>query len=105
VLHRLAVTSECRILIFYNFVYDRRFRTSDVPSLVSKGAPPFCTVYIISKGKISLVKTATAKPPARNNTLQPQQSNGRMDPQLTRNPALTRRMPISPLIFGLYLFL
>ncbi|KAK7369833.1 hypothetical protein VNO80_11878 [Phaseolus coccineus] len=68
----------------------RRFRTSDIPSLVSKGAPPFCTVYIISKGKISLVKTATAKPPARKNTLQPQQSHGRMDPQLTRNPALTR---------------
>ncbi|XP_047180268.1 U-box domain-containing protein 35-like [Vigna umbellata] len=71
----------------------RRFRTSDVPSLVSKGAPPFCTVYIISKGKIASVKTATAKPPPRNNTLQPQQSlqtPGRMDPHLTRNPALAR---------------
>ncbi|KHM99859.1 U-box domain-containing protein 35 [Glycine soja] len=71
----------------------RRFRTSDVPSLVSKGAPPFCTVYIIAKGKISSVKTATApltaKPPARNNTMQPQQSlqtPERMDTQITRNP-------------------
>ncbi|KAG5030083.1 hypothetical protein JHK87_013597 [Glycine soja] len=68
----------------------RRFRTSDVPSLVSKGAPPFCTVYIIAKGKISSVKTATApltaKPPARNNTMQPQQSlqtPERMDTQIT----------------------
>ncbi|XP_045822709.1 U-box domain-containing protein 35 [Trifolium pratense] len=40
-------------------------RTTDVPSLVSKGAPSFCTVYIISKGKISSVKTATAPIPVR----------------------------------------
>ncbi|KHN32924.1 U-box domain-containing protein 34 [Glycine soja] len=38
----------------------RRFRTTDVPSTVSKGAPQFCTVYIISKGKISSVRSATA---------------------------------------------
>ncbi|KAK7399052.1 hypothetical protein VNO78_10227 [Psophocarpus tetragonolobus] len=70
----------------------RRFRTSDTPSLVSKGAPPFCTVYIIAKGKISSVKTATApltvKPPTRNNTMQPQQplqAPERMDIQITRN--------------------
>ncbi|KAK8470562.1 hypothetical protein PHAVU_004G177800 [Phaseolus vulgaris] len=55
----------------------RRFRTTDIPSTVSKAAPPFCTVYIISKGKISSVKTATAplapKPAAARNPLQPQQ--------------------------------
>ncbi|CAK8579418.1 unnamed protein product [Lathyrus sativus] len=56
----------------------RRFRTTDVPNLVSKGAPAFCTVYIISKGKISSVKTATSpltvKPVARSNAIQmPQQ--------------------------------
>ncbi|GAU11808.1 hypothetical protein TSUD_75590 [Trifolium subterraneum] len=44
----------------------RRFRTTDVPSLVSKGAPPFCTVYIISKGKISSVKTATSPLPVKS---------------------------------------
>ncbi|XP_019447826.1 PREDICTED: U-box domain-containing protein 35-like [Lupinus angustifolius] len=38
----------------------RRFRTSDVPSNVTKVAPPFCTIYIISKGKVSSVKTSTA---------------------------------------------
>ncbi|KAI4352738.1 hypothetical protein L6164_006959 [Bauhinia variegata] len=51
----------------------RRFRTNDVPSLVSKGAPPFCTVYVISKGKIASVRSATAllsKPPTQHNQLQ-----------------------------------
>ncbi|XP_073226115.1 U-box domain-containing protein 35 isoform X2 [Cicer arietinum] len=70
-----------------------RFRTTDVPNLVSKGAPPFCTVYIISKGKISSVKTATtplaSKAIPRNNGLQQQQilkNPERMDAQqLLRN--------------------
>ncbi|KAK7358469.1 hypothetical protein VNO77_00397 [Canavalia gladiata] len=79
----------------------RKFRTSDVPNVVSKGAPPFCTVYIISKGKISSVRTATApltvKPTPRNNAIQPQQpvqSPEKMDSQLIRNPP-PRRMTIS----------
>ncbi|CAL5215020.1 unnamed protein product [Lathyrus oleraceus] len=72
----------------------RRFRTTDVPSLVSKGAPSFCTVYIISKGKISSVKTATspltAKAVVRNNAMQMsqqlQQSPDKFDvQQLMRN--------------------
>jgi hypothetical protein len=83
-------------------MHDRRFRTSDVPSLVSKGAPEFCTVYIISKGKIQSVKTATAplapKAMPRKNALQPQQSPDRIDvQQLMRNHPL-RRMFISILI-------
>ncbi|XP_021895963.1 U-box domain-containing protein 35-like isoform X2 [Carica papaya] len=36
----------------------RRFR-ADVPSGVSKGAPDFCTVYVISKGKVSSVRHAS----------------------------------------------
>ncbi|KAL5178497.1 U-box domain-containing protein 35 [Glycine soja] len=75
----------------------RRFRTTDVPSTVSKGAPQFCTVYIISKGKISSVRSATA-PLAPNkaaiaaaaaaattprNQLQPQQQP---HPQIMRSP-------------------
>ncbi|OIV93978.1 hypothetical protein TanjilG_05681 [Lupinus angustifolius] len=71
----------------------RRFRTTDIPNLVSKGAPPFCTVYIISKGKISTVKSATAplttKATIRNNASQPQYqlapSPERTDAQLMRN--------------------
>ncbi|KAI4346523.1 hypothetical protein L6164_007413 [Bauhinia variegata] len=53
----------------------RRFRTNDVPSLVSKGAPPFCTVYVISKGKIATLRSASApltvSPPPKPNQLQP----------------------------------
>ncbi|KAK7318042.1 hypothetical protein RJT34_02739 [Clitoria ternatea] len=80
----------------------RRFRTSDIPNAVSKGAPPFCTVYIISKGKISSVRTATApapaplaapapvpnKTPQRNNTMLAQSLHGSetMDAQQIRNP-------------------
>lgn len=39
--------------------------TVDVPSNVTKGAPDFCTVYVISKGKISSVRSATAPVPAK----------------------------------------
>ncbi|KAF8392767.1 hypothetical protein HHK36_021004 [Tetracentron sinense] len=42
----------------------RRFKTADVPSSVSKEAPDFCTVYVISKGKISSVRSATRTAPA-----------------------------------------
>lgn len=73
-----------------------------MPSLVSKGAPPFCTVYIISKGKISSVKTAsaplTAKATPRNNILQPQQhipSPDRMD----NNHSIRNHPPRRMLIF------
>ncbi|MED6222847.1 hypothetical protein PIB30_068410 [Stylosanthes scabra] len=36
-----------------------RFKSSNTPSNISKGAPDFCTVYIISKGKISSVRSAS----------------------------------------------
>ncbi|WJX30327.1 non-specific serine/threonine protein kinase [Trifolium repens] len=79
----------------------RKFRTTDVPTTVSKAAPTFCTVYIISKGKISSVRSATApipKPaamiapptPSRSHQFQqphamPTRSPERQEPQLTRN--------------------
>ncbi|XAR59975.1 Non-specific serine/threonine protein kinase [Bertholletia excelsa] len=37
----------------------RRFKMSDIPSNVAKAAPDFCTVYVISKGKISSVRNAS----------------------------------------------
>ncbi|KAK9022467.1 hypothetical protein V6N11_002727 [Hibiscus sabdariffa] len=40
----------------------RRFRT-DIPSCVAKGTPDFCTVYVISKGKVSSVKNAVRAAP------------------------------------------
>ncbi|KAK3015905.1 hypothetical protein RJ639_007641 [Escallonia herrerae] len=41
----------------------RRFKISDVPGYVSKGAPDFCTVYVIHKQKISSVKNASRAAP------------------------------------------
>ncbi|KAL5554182.1 hypothetical protein UlMin_041583 [Ulmus minor] len=40
-----------------------RFKASSIPSSVSKGAPDFCTVYVISKGKISSVRNASRPAP------------------------------------------
>lgn len=51
----------------------RRFKTTDIPSSVSKVAPDFCTVYVIAKGKISHVRAATDKPPAKIPPLNPMQ--------------------------------
>ncbi|KAG7020948.1 U-box domain-containing protein 35, partial [Cucurbita argyrosperma subsp. argyrosperma] len=43
----------------------KRFK-SDIPSIVSKGAPDFCTVYIIgNKGKVSSMRQATSPAPAK----------------------------------------
>lgn len=41
----------------------RRFKATDVTSSVMKGAASFCTVYAISRGKISSVRSATSSPP------------------------------------------
>ncbi|KAI3748537.1 hypothetical protein L6452_11673 [Arctium lappa] len=40
-----------------------RFKTSDVPSHVMKVAPDFCTIYVISKGKISSAKKSLRPAP------------------------------------------
>ncbi|GMH07980.1 hypothetical protein Nepgr_009820 [Nepenthes gracilis] len=42
----------------------RKFKGPDVPTTVSKGAPDFCSVYVISKGKILTVRSATRPIPA-----------------------------------------
>ncbi|GAU30951.1 hypothetical protein TSUD_143990, partial [Trifolium subterraneum] len=100
----------------------RRFRTTDVPTTVSKAAPPFCTVYIISKGKISSVRSATSPipkpisaivaPPTPTRSHQFQQPHAmstrsaeRPDPQMTRSypprPALSERNTTYGMIHGL----
>ncbi|KAI3986392.1 hypothetical protein MKX01_002237 [Papaver californicum] len=42
----------------------RTFKHTDVPTVVTKSAPDFCTVYVISKGKVSSVKTASRPAPS-----------------------------------------
>ncbi|RZR89323.1 hypothetical protein BHM03_00017036 [Ensete ventricosum] len=40
----------------------RSFRSTDTSSSISKGVPDFCTVYIISKGKVSSMRNAARSP-------------------------------------------
>ncbi|KAK7262045.1 hypothetical protein RIF29_28373 [Crotalaria pallida] len=40
-----------------------RFKTSSMPSNIAKGAPDFCTVYVVSKGKISSIRNASRPAP------------------------------------------
>ncbi|CAJ1972218.1 unnamed protein product [Sphenostylis stenocarpa] len=42
----------------------RRFKIADIPGTVSKGAPDFCTVYIVAKGKIQSMRSASRAGPA-----------------------------------------
>ncbi|PKA57879.1 U-box domain-containing protein 35 [Apostasia shenzhenica] len=41
----------------------RRFKSADVATHISKGAPDFCTVYVISKGKVLSVRNAVRPAP------------------------------------------
>ncbi|GKU87556.1 hypothetical protein SLEP1_g1940 [Rubroshorea leprosula] len=40
-----------------------RFKATDIPGTVSKGAPDFCSVYVVSKGKISSLRSASRPAP------------------------------------------
>ncbi|KAL6970648.1 non-specific serine,threonine protein kinase [Sarracenia purpurea var. burkii] len=42
----------------------RIFKATDIPGSVSKGVPDFCTVYVISKGKISSTRSASRPAPS-----------------------------------------
>ncbi|XP_077222635.1 U-box domain-containing protein 35-like [Tasmannia lanceolata] len=53
----------------------RSFKTQDVPSGVSRGAPDFCTVYIIAKAKISSVRSAARPAPQISSHHTPQIHN------------------------------
>ncbi|XVE97787.1 hypothetical protein REPUB_Repub03eG0048900 [Reevesia pubescens] len=41
-----------------------RFKATDIPAIVSKGVPDFCSVYVISKNKISSMRSASRSAPA-----------------------------------------
>ena len=41
----------------------RRFKIADIPGTVSKGAPDFCTVYVVAKGKIQSMRSASRPAP------------------------------------------
>lgn len=47
--------------MMFLFLFCRKFWSHDVPTIINKSAPDFCTVYVISKGKQQSVRPA-AKP-------------------------------------------
>ncbi|KAF7830173.1 U-box domain-containing protein 52 [Senna tora] len=42
----------------------RRFKATDIPGTVAKGAPDFCTVYAVAKGKIQSMRSASRPAPS-----------------------------------------
>ncbi|GMQ02578.1 hypothetical protein CsSME_00048736 [Camellia sinensis var. sinensis] len=72
----------------------RRFKATDIPGSVSKQVPDFCTVYVISKGKISSTRSASRPAPAAStlrNQISHQASNDKSDQQSEKSliPATT----------------
>ncbi|KAG9451802.1 hypothetical protein H6P81_004706 [Aristolochia fimbriata] len=43
----------------------RKFKNTDVPTALTKAAPDFCTVYVITKGKVLNVRSASKQVPAQ----------------------------------------
>ncbi|KAG9443676.1 hypothetical protein H6P81_015016 [Aristolochia fimbriata] len=58
--------------------FTRTFKQADVPTSVSKLAPDFCSIYVISKGKISSIRPAPSpnKRPSTNQTNQKYENSG-----------------------------
>ncbi|KAM1493374.1 hypothetical protein FF1_025162 [Malus domestica] len=77
-----------------------RFKAKDIPSTVSKGAPDFCTLYVIGKGKITHCRPATAELPSndsRNSQHMRLHQHSREPESPLKNkfrPALSRATPI-----------
>lgn len=65
----------------------KRFKVSDIPGTVTKGAPDFTTVYVISKGKIQSIRSASRPAPAIV-PLQGSQVSIRPDPPSESNVSL-----------------
>ncbi|KAK1270677.1 U-box domain-containing protein 52 [Acorus gramineus] len=90
-LHNIVVGASTRN------AFTRMFRNNDIPSLLMRAAPEFCTVYVIAKGKAPTIRSARTAPvtsprqpvvltPAAH-TLQGHEDPVRQVPW--RNPALT----------------
>lgn len=57
----------------------RRFKTADIPGAVSKGAPDFCNVYSVAKGKIHSMRPSTRPAPAMSPLKSQLQSNNKTE--------------------------
>ncbi|XAR63774.1 Non-specific serine/threonine protein kinase [Bertholletia excelsa] len=73
-----------------------RFKSSDVPTSVSKGAPDYCNVYVISKSKVTSVRPATRpvpNPPPRPMPFDSNSIPGLMDACNLQNNSKRDRSP------------
>jgi len=83
----------------------RRFK-ADVPSGASKVAPDFCTVYVISKGKVSSVRNACRSAPftsplldqLQQNQNSHSESNSRSSSTLRERPSFKPHMPFEEVV-------
>nr|GMD30195.1 U-box domain-containing protein 52-like isoform X2 [Ipomoea batatas] len=72
----------------------RRLKVMDVPTCVSKGAPDFCTVYVISKAKISSVRNASRPAPFMSPLYN--QINKKNEEQQDNSPPTATAAPVVP---------
>ncbi|KAG6751828.1 hypothetical protein POTOM_044038 [Populus tomentosa] len=70
----------------------RKFK-ADVPSTVSRGAPDFCTVYGVSKGKVSTMRNASRPAPFASTLLdQIQNQQNQNSPRVDSSEALYKHV-------------
>ncbi|KAI9097688.1 hypothetical protein K1719_025459 [Acacia pycnantha] len=50
------------------FIVIRRFNLADIPGTVAKGAPDFCSVYVVAKVKIQTMRSASRPAPAMSHS-------------------------------------
>ena len=87
----------------------RRLKTIDVPTAALKGAPDFCTVYVISKTKISQVRNASRLAPFTSpiynqiNQINQVQDQFQVSRSTCTSPDLRPKQ--IPVMRGLYFFL
>ena len=62
----LDIPTPFRISISYRqtALRGRKFKTTDLVASITKGAPDFCSVYVINKGKVSSERQAVRQAPA-----------------------------------------
>ncbi|KAL7112256.1 hypothetical protein ACP275_05G141000 [Erythranthe tilingii] len=71
----------------------RKFWTHDVPTMINKAAPDFCTVYVISKGKTQSIRPAARQTPANSTPPRvPSPLHSPDHPSLRGNPAKGHRL-------------
>ncbi|KAL8101805.1 U-box domain-containing protein 52-like isoform X2 [Apium graveolens] len=77
-----------------------RFKAKDIPGSVSKGVPDFCTVYLISKGKISSTRAASRAAPVSSplrDQILSQHPSTRSEPEIIPSSLSSKAVPRPPM--------